>query len=1248
MPLRHLVVTPLPNGRNGNIGFLSVHLSPRLRQDGVLSDYPDFGDWGQFVTAAPALQFQVLVNGVVRPAGAVTVVSPPVNRDVWRAVFGRPANTIPVKKYAFRDRRTSVLHSIDSATLTARALELAATIAALGAGQATRAQVEQASADLRALLPAASDFYGKIGDGADPPAPSTEFHDQLGLLGAHPYLLRVLGLVYDLEVTLPANATEVSVRTNWVTKAADPAVRDEIPMRVSVDQAFVAVVQQPEYRSGAWLRLGGAKYQVAQLDQINATAQLGHLDDELEAAATPGSVVEVPALLESGLSIIHRGLDEVLVGRFARQRLIEDGIDDYIRNRVARPPVLLAEDITTGYRYDVDDLSRPGFRSLNDRQAPNGYVFPRKPQLVVAPPADEGWESIALFTDGAERHVPASTTVRYPREGHPDVIKAEERDVTSWRVDDHVVTWAGWSLATPRVGNSTTGDGAVRQREPNALAPGSPTQVVVDYAHVNGTLPKLRYGHTYSFRARTVDLSGNGPALGAVAPAEGVSPQIRFGRLAPLSPPQIVRRESRLDPGVGDLPHVLVIRSELTDTNPQIAPTDRLLFPPRISQGRLERHDLPAGGNDPGSYNLIATRDARSLADQTIEDPETGELVAGTAIVDGAVTQGPTRPPVLYLPDPVTQQAAFHGLPNATSASPVLVSYGTWPTFEAVQLELRSGVAAPSVSSTDKRVTVTLPKGTIARAELSSAPDPKLVGHLLLAQSPSAAPGAGDGSNRALSPRRPITFVHAVRVPLSPPSFRAMTATRTAQGQTDVVIAGTALLHRATTEHLVLHSRWVDTVDDPAATTPVEQVNRRALEDLSVPVTGNATSQKIAAVSLELGDTKRRLVDLTSEAFCRFSRYFTERIDFITGTADTLTLDRNGVAPTTVVVSNLSSGAVFERGRQYTVDKTTGELTIVDAAAFPPGTTCRAEFVPLPVSRQSVEARSAGTFTFDVPSSAAPPVPGLIAALPAFARTVTSTATSTTIVHDGRVVRLHLDRPWFASGRGELLGVAVDLASAPTRQLTRWGRDPLTASSGPFNGPSVTDFPKATAITADVDGRFGVAGHDVTFDEARRLWMADVLVDATFGYRPFVFLHICRHQPLALAGLHVSGTVEVNPVRLGAWRQVTVTSTTLGSVEVTLSGPDDDNVVSVIVQEADSTIADPDLRWHDATGPVVLARTGTTAAATHRGVVALPASGAERRLVIEDAERTTVGAGGTRADATVVAYREVVAVPAGW
>ena len=714
MPVRHLVITPLPNGRSGNTLTLSVHLSPRLRGKGTLADYSDFADWPTFANAGPPLAFQPVINNKVRPGVTATIVSAPPDPQVWQAVFGDPPSTVPVEPFRFRDRSDLDLRAIDSGELSQRLMAMLRSLSSRGAAEVSKADVLAAAGPLfESLLPEAQEFMAEVGNGEDPGAPSTEFHDQLGPLAAHPFLMRALGLVYDLEVTLPAGAgpiNQIAVRSNWWQKAGI-SEHDEVPMRVAVDADFKARVDEPRYRVSDWLALSEPTYAVGQLDLLNAVHQMGQLADDL-AAAELKSPVEVPALLESGLSVICGDLGDLVKQRLARGRLIEDGIDAWIGAvPQARPPLLFAEDITLGYRCDVEDDVLPGVRSLHDRRVPGGYGFPRDKTLALRPPADEGWGSVGLFTDGAEDVRPAGTNITYSQEGEPVAKKVEELDQTAWRLDDHVFTWGGWSLSTPRVGNSTTGSGTVKAPEANVPLATSPTQLVVDYAHVNGTLPKLRYGRTYTLRARCVDLAGNGPALGDAPPPGGTAPPTQFGRLAPLTAPLPLRRVSRPDPGVGDLPDVIVIRSDLLQTDEDTPPADRLLFPPRISQGRLERHDLPVGGNDPASYALIAERDVRSLTDQTLIDPETGELVAGAGVVDGQVTEGPTRPPVAYLTDPAAGRAALIGLPGGDPAVPVLAPYGPWPDAEAVQLELQAGEGAPRASAADRRVRVRTAQG---------------------------------------------------------------------------------------------------------------------------------------------------------------------------------------------------------------------------------------------------------------------------------------------------------------------------------------------------------------------------------------------------------------------------------------------------------------------------------------------------------------------------------------------------------
>jgi hypothetical protein len=124
--------------------------------------------------------------------------------------------------------------------------------------------------------------------------------------------------------------------------------------------------------------------------------------------------------------------------------------------------------------------------------------------------------------------------------------------------------------------------------------------------------------------------------------------------------------------------------------------------------------------------------------------------------------------------------------------------------------------------------------------------------------------------------------------------------------------------------------------------------------------------------------------------------------------------------------------------------------------------------------------------------------------------------------------------------------------------------------------------------------------------------------------------------------------VPTQTQRLGPPRVVTVTRRPNHNVEVKLTGPDNVNVVTVQMQDVDPTIGDLDLRWRDVGAPVVLTRTGTTTAAQHTGIVPIPVTGNERRLIIEDAEPLTHEAGGVLVAGSEIAYREVVTLPANW
>mgnify|MGYP000897100303 CR=1 FL=1 len=107
MPRRCLVPIPLPHGRTGNTGRLSIYFSPRLLEGGVLSDYPDWRDWP---AALASFSYRVHVNGAQVP---FSVVSPVPSTTKWKAVF---AAATPVEPDPMNGSRTRPPGGVTSRT----------------------------------------------------------------------------------------------------------------------------------------------------------------------------------------------------------------------------------------------------------------------------------------------------------------------------------------------------------------------------------------------------------------------------------------------------------------------------------------------------------------------------------------------------------------------------------------------------------------------------------------------------------------------------------------------------------------------------------------------------------------------------------------------------------------------------------------------------------------------------------------------------------------------------------------------------------------------------------------------------------------------------------------------------------------------------------------------------------------------------------------------------------------------------
>lgn len=203
-------------------------------------------------------------------------------------------------------------------------------------------------------------------------------------------------------------------------------------------------------------------------------------------------------------------------------------------------PELIAEDLIRGHRMDIWDDERQRWFSLHERVVE--YRQPRDgPVLLTA--SDEGFFQAHLASPPSDAK-------------NPDHLYVPEQ----------LVTWDGWSLSAPRPGLVLDIDeGSVEDhRPPNPPKPlnnAAQTQLPLEITAKTqpGSLPRLRFGHHYRVRLRTVDLAGNGltreeadaalQAESAAAPKDAAALMLPggaglqpFQRFEPVLAPAIVPR----------------------------------------------------------------------------------------------------------------------------------------------------------------------------------------------------------------------------------------------------------------------------------------------------------------------------------------------------------------------------------------------------------------------------------------------------------------------------------------------------------------------------------------------------------------------------------------------------------------------------------------------------------------------------------------------------------------------------------
>lgn len=987
---------------------------------------------------------------------------------------------------------------------------------------------------------------GPAPENRQPPAiPDIDFHEMIALMGDYPVLLRKLGLVLDYEVSANSVFPPASFVRAMPASAAGGAIAGTRPLTAydldfNTPTFFATPLNGSDLNRGMLDLSDAARFPVTQVDVDGSALKTIELASNLtqlveRAPAQQNSQQSVASLRSAGFAVSRSDRATRLASSFPDQDALNTALESGDPTAVEATP-LFADDITRGYRLDVQQGNV--WRSLTARVG-NYTVGPNNNQLAIGPVQDEGYVKGESLSGEADV---------------PDDLYLHE----------HVFSWDGWSLAARRPGRDISfekdqGDPRFQeprvQREPNDPLAGF--DVSTDFRAAPGTLPRLRFGETYRFRARAVDLAGNSLPLSTPSSASFATEAISYLRYEPVQQPILVYRGIVTE---GEAIEHLVIRSNRGQSvssyvaDPQVAvydyPTtcERHVAAPKVTQAMAEAHgafDNVWTSEDQASHQtsyLIALKEAGTFQDREVFDPGMGQYVQvqnielvstattpddkvdvwpaqrGDSLATGQYVMHTGESVVLpYLPDPIAKGIALEDRAGGVMYTRDYV--GSWPDAEPFRLVVREGSEVdvePRIEVAGDTLDVFLPKATIFELRYSScldASDLALFAHFpKLAGNTAALTAARECRHWMFTPQRNITLVHAVQRPLEDPEADLQQDDTREQGQTWVTLLGDLLCHGRSSGQVDLRAHWVDPIDLLSDDAPSTSRHEAQLLSL-LPEYGQDSLQLGTSHQQDFGDTKHRNVVYQAIATTRYREYFPPEI--------------------------------------Y---KDTNNITAVEAVAEP-GTL----ETPAPVfTKQSVS----------ILSTARPDVPRVLYAIPTFAWDSNGDGSRKT--RRGNGLRVYLERPWFSSGEDELLGVTLlppnGVEATSGRFVSEWGSDPLRKNLAPQNRLAKGHFKNEAATGTNLSlpdipsATVDVVGFSVEFEPERQLWFADIELDGGDAYFPFLRLVLCRFQPESLDGLELSGIVATEWNQLTPDRTATVSRTNASTVRVALSGTTGDNI----------------------------------------------------------------------------------------
>ncbi len=1188
--------TCLPNGVSdgGELLQLSVLVSPRLRLTQAagafeLAQFPDFVDWPATLANT---SFQVSFGADTVEASRISAPDP----TVWRAIFApetfvRPYDfedltdakvvSYPLAKLhdAFQDLYVNLLQTADDELPPTR--DLNQLLGEIRDFTNFRGQTEHKQqrpfgfryfdslrdkedfpgsnfASIRPLfepltkfsayhtplsLPAQSSYQNKGPD--DPredakwstfkqvamPKPEDfkdliDFHQIVSAMNQYPVLLRLLGLVVDLTVprrALPAGPTE-----HWLSVKVDWAPASDTGAGVVADPDILPFTRTRLTPDGFEPRPRNASTPIE-------GRMLRLADDNFRLLQ-----VDVDGMVMKSLGF----------GASLRTLPLSDNTTEEEKDQVRRDgaPSLRTSGLTLAEegRGGALETAIQNAADFQNQANSNQDVLVYAEDLIrgfridIHDKTTGQWQSLCR-RDGAYRLTRTSDLLQTSDE--EGMVRLGATTTPEDGVNDDIVklhegvfTWSGWSLSAPMPGLTID-----PEDQPKSLDNQAPDGIGLEAnfeAHP-GSLPSLRFGRDYRLRARIVDLAGNSLPFteDEIGTPNTASNPERYLRFEPVEAPALALIKDGppvTEPGPGESMSIVAIRSynatEADNSIPAAEQADRLALPNNIKQSQIIQHSmLDTGGKlDPASFQLLSTRDGVLEA----VDFMTPGPTPASPLVPVTYAVLPETSGLPYLADPFAEAAVARIFdlpgqdPNDLIPALFVDAASPWPDALPFKIHIfeQDGATAGYDAGT-RTLNVPLPKAEVAKLRLSC----------LLPAGALEQMGLWEWATAGLTPDQ----VDTLRARIERGQHWMFTPWRTL-----------TLVH-AVQKPLVTPDVSLLTVSRQANATwarPTFRTPIHAKSTLKLDLLGqwNEPQDRPAAGS-------PRNLAMAGHAFERRIRR-----------------------------TEAESGILSVQGRHEFGDTRYRRITYHAEA-----TTRFREYMPEAI--KAVPDNAAIKVVSDeqtvwAANAAQPPAPEVLYVVPTFGWSRDKIGRGgRTSWRGGGGLRVYLDRPWYTSGWGEMLGVVLPPENASTTAIdgaykpfvTQWGTDPIwggatikTAAPRPNRfplrvadrddlGPYRPDFmppeelelrpgPFPTSQLPHPDAAQGnlhldVVPHEVGYDADRDLYFCDIVIRPGTVYYPFVRLALARYHPVSVYRMNLSQIVLAEFMQLTPDRSVVVT-----------------------------------------------------------------------------------------------------------